>query len=846
MAALSANQGWFNISIEGGPAFEVYSFEGREKLNEPFEFTVELVSREADVDLIGLIGCPALLTAHDHSGGKRKVHGSIREAEQLHTGNVFTHYRIIIVPRLWYLGQNQNHRIFQNMTVVAIMEQIFKEQGFLSQAVSFKLKEKYEPREYCVQYAESDLYFISRLCEEEGLYYYFEHQSDSHILCFSDASGGDDIPDSIGGLLRFFPGSGQAADTAVITRLNVKQTVNSDQATYREWNFEKPPLDLEVNSSEDDQQKAPAPGGLKLETYQFPHLYNLKSPGQTYSAIQLKRQLTFARRAEGAGDVSRLLPGFAFQLTAHPRPDANAKWWLTEVHHRGEQPQVLEHEAPDRGFFYQNTFVAIPYETRFVPAVAHPKKRIEGLQSAIVTGPSSEEVYVDEYGRVKVHFHWDRLGPMTERSTCWVRVADGWAGHNFGFIQPPRIGQEVMVEFMEGDPDRPVITGRVYNAKKMPPWELPSQRVLSGLQSREFKGGQRNQVVMDDTAGQVQAQLSSDHQLSQLNLGYITRIDHIEGRKDFRGEGFELRTDGWGAIRAAGGLYLGTEARDRAESYHKDVKELANSLTGAAKQHEAQLKLTVEHQGQEPEDQAEISEKLLKQVEEIKGPGEPREEFTAPHLALSSPVGVALGTPASFHLEAGEHAAITSSRHTSLVSGRSLFASALDRVSIFAHKLGLKIFSGQGKLEIQSQANDLEIIADKVLKLISVKEKIELVAAKEIVLIADKSYIKIDGSGIEQGTTGQWTAKAAQHLLVGPASREAPLPELPQGTAQFNDDYRVINKISGQPIADMKYEIVRENRAVISGVTGEDGAIPLQEGLNPESVKIRLLGLVEK
>ncbi len=800
MAALSANKGWFTISVEGGPSFEVYSFEGREKLNEPFEFAAEVVSRDANIDLVGLIGCQALLTVADHSGGKRKIHGSIREAQQLHTGNVFTHYRILIVPRLWYLGQNQNHRIFQNMNVIDIMDQIFKEQGFLAQSVSFKFKEKYEPREYCVQYAESDLYFISRLCEEEGIYYYFEHRDDCHILCFSDASGGEDIPDSPGGPLRFFPGSGQAADTAVITRLNLKQTAGSDQASYREWNFEKPSLDLEVNSMEADQEKAPAPGGLKLETYQFPHLYDLKGPGQNYSDIQLKRQITFARAVEGEGDVSRLTPGFSFGLFGHPRLDANAKWWLTEVRHRGEQPQVLAHEAPDRGFFYRSEFVAIPYETRFVPAVAHPKKRIDGLQSAIVTGPSSEEVYVDEYGRVKVHFHWDRLGPRSEQSTCWVRVADGWAGGNFGFIQPPRIGQEVMVEFMEGDPDRPVITGRVYNAEKMPPWDLPSQKALSGLQSREFHGGQRNQLVMDDTSGQVQTQLSSDHQLSQLNLGHITRVSHINGRDDFRGEGFELRTDGWGAIRAARGMYIGTDERIHAASYHKDIGEAGGQLQGGETQHSAQMELGVQHKVIEASDQQAVTEALKAQNKELAGGGESQGEMVAPHLLLSGPAGVAVTTPESMHLRTGGQAAITAGENLSVSGAKSFLATALERIGLFAHKLGIRIFAAKGKVEIQAQSDDLDVVAEKILKLISAKERIHISAPKEILLTAGKSYIKIDPSGVESGTDGQFVAYAAQHKLAGP--KTIPYLEVPStGKSSIKKDPSGVEPGSGGQLA---------------------------------------------
>ncbi|UQZ87844.1 type VI secretion system tip protein VgrG [Deltaproteobacteria bacterium Smac51] len=513
MSAFEANKGWFEIQVEGGPNFGVYNFKGREKLNEPYEFVVELVSRKADVDLVPLLGSQAMLSIGDHSGGKRLVHGSIREARQLHTANIFTHYRLRIVPRLWYLGQNKNHRIFQNQSAKDIIDQILKEQGFLSQNVAWKLKESYEHREYCVQYGESDLHFISRLCEEEGIYYYFEHRADAHVLCFSDASGGPMIVQSE---LVLFAGSGQAADTAVVTRFNLKQTVHSDKASYREWNFEKPPLDLEVMKNEPDEKKAPVPGGLDLETYQYPHLYNLKGPGEKYAQVQLLRQITFTKWAEGRGQAASMLPGSAFNLSMHPRKEANAQWWLTEVYHHGEQPQVLEHEAPsERGFFYRNSFTAIPFEVRFVPEIKHPKCRVIGQQTAIVTGPDGEEIYTDQYGRVKVEFHWDRRDLANERSSSWIRVSQGWAGGEYGTMAIPRIGHEVVVTFLEGDPDRPLITGRVYHAENKVPYELPAEKTKTVFESFSSPGGGGfNELRIEDKKGQEEIYVHAEKDLN--------------------------------------------------------------------------------------------------------------------------------------------------------------------------------------------------------------------------------------------------------------------------------------------------------------------------------------------
>lgn len=427
---LSANSSWFTLSLGGRDDFAVYAFRGREAVSEPYEFTLDLAHRDASVDLAGCIGAPALLTILDRSGVPRLVHGLVREMRQWKRGNVFSRYQCVVVPRVWFLDQNQNHRIFQNQSVPNIITKILEEQGFATETFAFKCFHRYEPREYCVQYAESDLYFLSRLCEEEGIYYYFEHSASGHCLCFSDMPGGPDIAG--GPLLRYAAASGHKADTAVIGGLNYHVAAHGNAVTFREWNFEKHWVDLTVHADEPDFEKAPVPPGLIQEHYRYPHRYPLIDPGKRYAHIQLQREITFGRWIDGRGDVARLLPGYTFVVERHPRCDVNDRWWVTAVHHQGEQPQVLEREAPDRGMEYHSSFQAIPAATRFVPAEAHPKIRIPHKQTAVVTGPEGQEIYPDRFGRVKVQFFWDREGKGDENTTCWIRVSQGWAGSGYG------------------------------------------------------------------------------------------------------------------------------------------------------------------------------------------------------------------------------------------------------------------------------------------------------------------------------------------------------------------------------------------------------------------------------
>lgn len=504
MSQLPANAAWFLFTVSGGPDFAVYAFSGRERVSEPYEFSVELVSPRHDVDLTDLIGRNACLTIADKSGAARAAHGVIRAMEQGHSGNARTRYRCVLAPRLWFLGRNRDQRIFQHKSVPDIITHILEGPLFPPESFAFKCFHTYQPREYCVQYGESDLHFLSRLCEEEGIYYYFEHSEAGHCLCFSDMPGGPRIMGESD--LRFHRGSGQPADTAVISRAELNIRAESNTATLRDWNFLTPAHIPEGAEQEPDYAKAPHAPGIDYDVYRYPHLFQTQAEAERYANLQLLRQMTFKARLDMTSDVSRFLPGFTFHLHDHERADVNAAWWVSAVEQTGEQPQVLESEAPDRGMSYRAEVTAIPETTRYVPPCLHRKNRVPGDQTAIVTGPACEEIYPDKYGRVKVQFFWDRKGRQDEYTTCWIRPSQGWAGTEFGTVAMPRIGHEVVVSFLEGDPDRPVITGRLYHADNMPPYALPAHKTRTVLKIMSTPGatGARgfNELRIEDKAGE--------------------------------------------------------------------------------------------------------------------------------------------------------------------------------------------------------------------------------------------------------------------------------------------------------------------------------------------------------
>jgi len=332
----------------------------------------------------------------------------------------------------------------------------------------------------------------------------------------------------------------------------------------------------------------------------------------------------------------------------------------------------------------------------------------------------------------------------------------------------------VIVQWLGGSPDRPIVTGMVYNEFNRPPWALPTQQALTGLRSRELTAnggnaaqGRSNHLVLDDSSGAIQVQLKSDHAHSQLSLGHITRIENNAGRKDFRGEGFELATEAWGTLRAGKGLLLTTELRARAAAHIKDMGETLARLSSGTALHQERAEAAQQQNAQGAnQDQSDAVEALKAQFDAIRGERIAQGEFSAPHIVISSPAGIASSTPESTHLQSGRHTAVSSGGHLSLATGKSLFASIREKISMFAANAGIKIFAGKGKVEIQAQSDNVEIIAEQVLKIISTKQKIEITAAKEILLTAAGSYIRIDGKGIEHGTGGKLKMHASMHEMA--------------------------------------------------------------------------------
>ncbi|WP_338523293.1 type VI secretion system tip protein VgrG [Pseudomonas batumici] len=518
----SANQPRFTFSLPGFEhGLEVLAFKGTEAISQPYRFELELVSRHPDLNLDDLLHRQGFLAFNEAGTG---IHGQVYGIGQGDTGQRWTYYQLTLVPQLTYLGHRFNRRIFQNQSVPQIVVQVLKEHGILGNAFSFNLAQPLPTREYCVQYNESDLDFIQRLCEEDGLHYHFQHSPQGHHLAF-----GDDqtyfrpLPDSV----PYRPDNGRVAQRPGITAFDLRLETRSTRATLRDYDFEHPGAGLE--SSACVFHPLPQPD---LEDYRYPGRYRSDEHGRQRNRRQLESHRSDYRQASGQSNEPRLASGHFLPLTDHPQPYWNALWLLTHLTHEGKQPQVLEESAATAprtdGDFrqgYRNSFLATPWDVFFRPPLHVRESRRLNAQTAIVTGPPGEEIHCDEYGRVKVKFHWDRSDETGERSSCWLRVASSWAGAGHGAVSLPRVGMEVLVTFLEGDPDQPLVVGCLNNAVQQAPYPLPAHKTRSVFKSLSSPGGGgSNEIRIEDRKGEEQIYLHAQRDFEQ----HIEHDQHVQ------------------------------------------------------------------------------------------------------------------------------------------------------------------------------------------------------------------------------------------------------------------------------------------------------------------------------
>lgn len=496
-------------------------FAGSEAISQLFHFDLDLLSENDSIKFHDIVGKSVTLRIFDAKGAERHWNGFISRFSQGPQDRRLTSYRAQMLPWLWFLTRTSDCRIFQNKTVPDIIRKIFEDLGFKD--FEFKLYGSFAPREYCVQYRETDFNFVSRLMEEEGICYYFRHEDGKHTLILANhAAAHDPCPSQKTARYDFRGGAITYED--VITEWRYEEEFRPGAWAHTDYNFETPSTSLAVSIN----------GKNPFEIYEYPGEYRVRGEGDKLARIRLEEQSTPAVVTQGSGACRYFSSGFKFTLTDYYRSDLNKDYLLTAVRHVATQGGDYEVGAgEDVELSYRTSFECIPFSVPFRPLRVTPHPVVQGCQTAVVVGPAGEQIYTDKYGRVKVQFHWDREGKKDENSSCWIRVSQNWGGAGWGGMFLPHAGQEVIVSFLEGDPDQPIITGRVYNATHMPPLDLPANKTQSIIRDH---GG--NQIIMEGAAGAQKLHLHSPKHNTSLTLGnsyaLFTESDHkttVEGNK---------------------------------------------------------------------------------------------------------------------------------------------------------------------------------------------------------------------------------------------------------------------------------------------------------------------------
>jgi type VI secretion system secreted protein VgrG len=472
------------------------SFSINEQLGRLFQMEVELTSEDRAIKFEDVVGTSATVRLKMPDGRTRYFNGVVNRFVQEEQQQSYARYRATLVPWPWLLTRTADCRIFQNKKVPDIIEEVFKDHGFND--YKLKLSGSYKPWEYCVQYRETDFNFVSRLMEQEGIYYFFDHQDGKHTLVLADSAAAHETFEGYDTLVYRPPTTRQEENKETVTDWVIEKEVQPGMYVVSDFNPMTPKAPLLGNANVSRQHQ-----GADYEIFDYPGEFEERAEGEDYAKLRIQELQTQHEILRAQATARGVAAGYKFTLKGHPRADQNHGYLITRASIHVNAGEYETGKGADDEF-YSCSFAAIPASQQFRAPRLTPKPLIQGPQTAIVVGPKGEEIYTDEHARVKVHFHWDRHDKQDENSSCWIRVSQHWAGKEWGSIHIPRIGQEVIVEFLEGDPDRPIITGRVYNADQTPPYDLPSNKTQSGIKSHSTKGGGApnfNELRFEDKKG---------------------------------------------------------------------------------------------------------------------------------------------------------------------------------------------------------------------------------------------------------------------------------------------------------------------------------------------------------
>ncbi|MCS0591643.1 type VI secretion system Vgr family protein [Massilia norwichensis] len=848
----------------------VERFTGREGVNALFCFEIDALSVSTDLDVADFIGDELTLQLLQPDGSRRAWHGLCTRAAWLGADGGVARYRLRLEPALSLLALRRDSYIFQDKNARDILTELLMDYPQLR--FEFDLTQALDVRPICTQYRESDLAFFTRLLASEGLSWRFVHDETGHRLVIFDTRAL--APATPGGATIRFHGVRATEQDDSIDMFSARRRIAANSVSISSWD----PAQLMAPSAEQQSQ---------LDAGELPVLGIYDGSGERiaadgdgadrHSGLMLQALELDNKHFEGAGAVRRLAAGHAFTLTQHEHyPKGENAFVVLWVQHEGRnnlQAAGIAGTVKAEGDIYRNTFACVRDTVAIVPdtIVAPRPCTAPGPQTALVVGLPDAAITTTRDHQVRIQFPWQRgrnpnpggmahnsddqgSAPGDDTAGTWVRVAEALAGPNWGTQFTPRIGTEVLVDFIEGDIDRPVIVAQLYTGSDPPPFAagvdsgIEHAGVLSGIHTHTLDRGGWNQWQIDDTQNQLRMRLATSSANTQLNLGYL--VDQPPGsaqRGRYRGSGFELRTDAWAVLRGAEGVLLSTSARHDAVSTQMDTAEalamfkgaraLNDALSGAASQQQALFsaeatKAQTAFIGQiDPQSNGKYAGPVGGQAALKPAAGtreldasQPVEKFGSALVLMDSAASINWATPASTLLYAGQQLHWTTQSDLHMTAAHTVSSVAGGAAGFFAHGGGIQAIAGNGPVSLQAHTDQLEILADGAVTVISVNDGIEIKAKQKIVLQAGQAAVTLEGRDITFACPGNFSVKGGQHLFEGGASQAAELAPLPDGASEIKNfialNYR---SVDGEPMAGVGYKIRFEDGAVISGKLDQDG-----------------------
>jgi type VI secretion system secreted protein VgrG len=876
-------------------------FSGREGVNELYAFEVDALSTSTNLDLNQFIGEELTVTLLQADGSRRAWHGICTEAAWLGADGGTARYRLLLEPALALLRLRRDSYIFQDKNAQDIVTELLADYPQLR--FEFDVTQTLAPRAICTQYRESDLEFLQRLLASEGLSWRFEHdqpdaesadgQAKHKLVIFDSKARAPEMP---GGAEIRYHGV-RATDSAdAIDQFAARRQVQANAVSISSWD----PAQLLAPGAE--QQSSLDAGELpSLPVYDGggERIASASGEPELYSQLMLQALELDNKTFEGEGAGRQLAPGHAFTLTQHERYAGDNRFAVLWVRHEARnniQSAVLRAPGVDavEAGTYRNAFGCVREAVAIVPrAIAAPQAATAlGPQTAIVVGAADSVATTTRDHQVRIQFAWQRghganaggighdtdakgSAPGDDSSGTWVRVAEALAGPNWGSQFTPRIGTEVLVDFIDNDMDRPLVVAQLYTGADQPPYAAGQDSganhagTLSGIHSHNFDGGGYNQWQLDDTPGQVRTRLATSSAATQLNLGYlIAQAPGSAQRGAYRGSGFELRTDAWAVVRGAEGVLLTTSVRGAqgsgVASTQMDAAEAVRTLQAAQELGKVLGDVAAKQNALLSADAAKAQQDLLSRIDpKDKGKhdgavngqqaskaqsgaraldaAQPVEKFAEPLVLMDAPASINWATPASTVLFAGEQLHWTSQGDAHLTAAHTLSSVAANAAGYFSQNGGIQAIAANGPVSLQAHTDQLEILADKEVKIISVNDSIEIKANQKIVLQAGQSSITLEGGDITFACPGNFTVKGGQHIFDGGASRSAALPPLPDKLPEIpppfisnagphslrfafagTDELAALSGFAKQPfrITDKQGKVLQQ------GMIGKDGRLP--------------------